>query len=319
MPHRDGLELLEHVKATDSLKYIPVIMLTGNTDFTVKKKALDLGATDFLQKPCDSVELVVRLQNVLALKNFHDEIRAQNETLDALVRKRTLELEQSRRSIIHCLAKAAEQRDVETGNHITRVALYSQILAEELGYDEAFQETIMLASPLHDVGKIGISDDILRKPGSLSEEERAEMKRHCEIGASILQAELAPTFTSMSQIRFDRGKTNVSNELLGTAAKIAIAHHEWFDGSGYPYGIQGEDIPIEARIVAVCDVYDALRSARPYKSARTCEDTMSIIQAASGTQFDPDAIEALKRCYHRFETVLEEFSDWTQESTRDAA
>ena len=309
MPVRDGLDFLATVKESEEHKYIPVLMLTGNTDFDVKKRALDLGATDFLQKPCDSIELVARLQNVLALKHFQDEIRAQNDVLDALVRKRTEELERSRRSIIICLAKAAETRDTDTGHHITRVALCAQILAKQVGLDEATQEAVMLAGPLHDVGKIGIADEILRKPGPLSPEERAEMQRHCEIGANILRAELGSTFSSLSEIRYDRGRTDTSNELLDVAARIAIAHHEWFDGSGYPYGLKGDEIPIEARIIAVCDVYDALRSARPYKTSKSCEETLQIIESNSGTQFDPAMIEALRECYLDFERILTEYRD----------
>ncbi len=317
MPGRNGLELLAHLREQEDYRFLPVLMLTGNCDSDVKKRALELGATDFLQKPCDSVEMIARLQNVIALKHFQDEIRIQNEALEALVQKRTRELEQSRRNIIICLAKAAETRDTDTGHHITRVAFYSQILARELGLDVPTQEVIMLASPLHDVGKIGIPDEILRKPGPLSVEERQEMQRHCEIGAKILQAELIPTFRTMSEIRYDSGITDSSNELLEVASKIAIAHHEWFDGSGYPSGISGEEIPIEARIVSICDVYDALRSARPYKNSISADETVAIIEKGRGTQFDPRMVDAMRNCVGEFERVRAEFCE--EESLPKAA
>lgn len=307
MPGRNGLELLKHVRTDEQFRYIPVLMLTGNCDAEVKRQALEMGATDFLQKPCDSIELTARLQNVIALKHFQDEIRSQNEALEELVRKRTRELEQSRRNIIICLAKAAETRDTDTGHHITRVALYSQILARQLGLDSSQQEVIMLASPLHDVGKIGIADDILRKPGPLTPEEREEMQRHCHIGAEILRAELLPTFRSISEIRYDAGIVDSSNELLETASRIALAHHEWFDGSGYPSGLSGEQIPVEARIVSICDVYDALRSARPYKNSMSVEQTLSIIEKGSGTQFDPSMVDALRSCVNEFEMIRSEY------------
>lgn len=307
MPGRSGIELLKYVRDSELHLHTPVLMLTGNCDADVKRQALELGATDFLQKPCDSVELTARLQNVIALKHFQDEIRAQNEALEELVRRRTRELEQSRRNIIICLAKAAETRDTDTGHHITRVALYSQILAKQLGLNPSQQEVIMLASPLHDVGKIGIADDILRKPGPLTPEEREEMQRHCHIGAEILRAELLPTFRSISEIRYDAGIVDSSNELLETASRIALAHHEWYDGSGYPSGLSGELIPQEARIVSICDVYDALRSARPYKNSMSVEQTLAIIDKGSGTQFDPVMVEALRSCVGEFELIRREY------------
>lgn len=309
MPGRNGLHLLEKIKNSEEFLYIPVLMLTGNGDGNIKKQALELGAADFLQKPCDPIEMTARLRNILALKTFQDEIRRQNAQLEEVVQKRTQELEASRREIIFCLAKAAETRDSDTGNHIVRVALYSRLLAEALGLGAKIQESVLLASPLHDVGKIGIEDQILRKPGPLNPEEREEMQRHCQIGADILRAELQPTFAALAELDGRCSATSATNELLELAGRIALFHHERWDGEGYPFQLRGEEIPLEARIVSVCDVFDALRATRAYKDAMPLDEAIEVIRSQRGLQFDPLIVDTFLARIDEFEAIRRSLAD----------
>jgi len=242
MPGKTGIELLHTLRQDDQKKFLPILMLTGNNDAAVKREAFDLGVTDFLTKPFDGIDLVARLQNVLAMKGFQDEIRIQNKILDQRIAERTIQLEHSRRDILFRLAKAGEIRDADTGEHIVRVGITSGLLAKALGYDEIYQEQITIAAPLHDVGKIGISDSVLRKPGPLSPLERQAVQEHCVIGAKILSENLGQIVNQLSEIQY----VGFENHLLTMAATIALHHHETWDGRGYPYGLSGEDIPIEA-------------------------------------------------------------------------
>lgn len=309
MPGKNGLDLLERIKTSEEHKYTPVLMLTGNGDASIKKQALELGAADFLQKPCDPIEMTARLRNIIALKTFQDEIRRQNTQLEEVVRTRTQELEASRREIIFCLAKAAETRDSDTGNHIVRVALYARLLAEALNLDVKIQESVLLASPLHDVGKIGIEDQILRKPGPLTEKEREEMQRHCQIGADILRAELQPTFAALAELDGRTAATSATNELLELAGRIALFHHERWDGTGYPFKLTGEEIPLEARIVSVCDVFDALRASRAYKDAMPLDEAIEVIRSQRGLQFDPAIVDTFLARIDEFEAIRQSLAD----------
>lgn len=306
MPETNGLEFLDMLKANHETRFIPVLMLTGNGEVNVKRQALTLGATDFLNKPFDFVELIARLQNAMSLKEFQDEIRRQNILLEERVEDRTRDLEVSRKDIIFRLAKAAEARDVNTGHHIIRVGVISQMLAAKLGFDERFQEQMLLTAPLHDVGKIAVSDTILQKAGPLSDLERERMKEHCEVGAKLLTEDLSLIFDKMGAALVTSPS---KNDLLQIAAKIAMHHHEHWDGNGYPEGINGEQIPVEARIVAVADVYDALRSNRPYKRGFTAEQTWEIISGASGAQFDPAIVNALGEIQEKIEERLAPLRD----------
>jgi putative two-component system response regulator len=300
MPGKTGLDLLRIVKADERTKLVPMLMLTGNTDVNIKREALELGATDFLNKPFDFAELTARLQNVLALKGFQDEIRAHNADLEQKVADRTFQLEQSRRDIILRLAKAAETRDADTGNHIVRVGLVAKLLSRGLGFDREFQEKMMLTAPLHDVGKIGIEDEILRKPGPLTIEERLRMQEHCRLGAEILTEDLGPLFERFGEL----GQAAPCNDLLAVAARIAQHHHERWDGKGYPNGLSGEDIPIEARIVAVADVYDALRSRRPYKEDFGPDETLDVISSGAAKHFDPQIVSVFVEMFDRIEELV---------------
>ena len=221
-----------------------------------------------------------------------------NERIETEVAMRTRELEVSRRETLLRLARAAELRDTVTGQHIVRVSLLSKLLAEKLGFDEADQDRILLASALHDVGKIGMHDDILLKTGTLTEAERNTMQSHALVGYRLLTQEVHPAFAR------DAADVSQGCELLETAALIALNHHERWDGAGYPNGLSGEDIPIEARIVAVADVYEALRSDRPYKKRFSMSESQQIMKMGRGTQFDPIVLDTLLDHIEEAEGIL---------------
>lgn len=307
MPGKDGLELLAELKSNPATSAIPVVILTGNAEAHLKRKALDLGAADLLNKPIDREDLIARLRSVLRLKRYQDQLRAHNELLEFRVRQRTRELESSRRDIIWRLAKAGEFRDADTGDHVVRVALSSRILAAQIGLEQELVEVVFLTSPLHDIGKIGIPDGILLKPGKLTDEEREYVKKHCEIGASIL-LEL-PKGAEHFLNRQETGKRQPILEAIEpireVAATIAMTHHERWDGTGYPNGLRGEDIPVVGRIVAVADLYDALRSSRPYKLAFDREKSTRIMEESVGSHIDPSIYEAFTRVQDELDEIRE--------------
>jgi len=285
MPQVSGLQILREVRSDPRLSHLPVLILTASTDNDTKKSALDLGATDFLAKPVDPADLVPRIRNSIVVKAHHDHLARYSEQLEHEVKLRTAELEQSRIHAVHCLARAAEYRDDDTGRHVVRVGRYASIIARELGYSEEQTSVLELAAQLHDVGKIGIRDSILLKPGKLDPDEFAEMKRHCEYGRTIIQPD-APASLPKQRTHFDR------TTLLELAADIAFTHHERWDGNGYPSKIAAEQIPLEGRITAVADVFDALSSRRPYKQPFPLEKCLSILREGRGTQFDASVIDA---------------------------
>ena len=264
----------------------------------IKLEALGLGATDFLSKPVNAAELVVRVRNVLFMKAHYDSLRFHAQELERQVQLRTAELAASRLELIHCLARTAEYRDNETGRHVIRVGLYARTIARKLGLDDRTVELIGHAAPLHDMGKIGIPDEILLKNGKLSENEFEIMRQHCAYGQH--------TFEPMPQDDWRAFKSHTvlgqqimnveSSPIIAMAAKIALTHHEKWDGTGYPNGLSGEDIPLTGRITAVADVFDALSSKRPYKLAFPLEKCFTIIQEGSGTHFDPKVVEAFLSC-----------------------
>ncbi len=298
MPVKTGLDLLVELKELDTFATTPVIILTGNAEADLKRRALDLGATDLLNKPCGEQDLVARIQSTLRLKFYRDELANQNAILEFKVRERTAELELARRDIVWRLAKAGEYRDEETGDHVIRVALCSKALAVAIDLPQETVDTLFLTSPLHDVGKIGIPDSILLKPGKLTPDERATMETHCAIGAAILQD--APKgmheFLEIPTV----GNISSDRDLLRTMAmEIALTHHEKWDGSGYPNGLVGEDIPVSGQIVAIADVFDALRSERPYKKSFPFDKAMSMMRQGVGKHFSPSVFEA-------FETIVDD-------------
>ncbi len=311
MPLKTGLDLLAILRERPATQYVPIIILTGNAESDLKRRALDLGATDLLNKPVGQEDLVARLRSVLRLKAYQDQILHQNEFLEQRVRERTADLERARRDIIWRLAKAGEYRDEETGDHVIRVACCSRALAAELGMSKQDVQSIFLTSPLHDLGKIGIPDRILLKNGTLTEDERAIMEKHCEIGASILKAQpkRIAAFLDECVDYADDGRSSDADTLREMAIRIILTHHEKFDGSGYPHRLKGDDIPVCGQIVAVADVYDALRSERPYKRAYTVEETLEHMRHGRGSHFAPEVYDAFMRIYGNFEDIRQRFTE----------
>jgi len=311
MPGKNGFDLLTELRAQDKTKDIPFTIVTGVGDDRLKREALELGATDLLSKPVAPEDLIARIRNMLALKSYQDAMKAQNEILDQRVRERTAELEASRLDIIWRLAKAGEYRDEETGRHVARVGWYCRMLAAAMGSDPRFTDLIFLTSPLHDIGKIGIPDRILLKPGKLALDERMIMERHCLIGARILQEDpkTLDLFAAEPAVHALGREGAPSNPLLEMATVIALGHHERWDGAGYPQGLAGEAIPLASRIAALADVYDALISARPYKPAYPVEEALAIVREESGRHFDPAVCEAFEKTREELASVAARYAD----------
>jgi len=309
MPGMDGLQLIRRLRQAEQTRDVPIIVLTGSSDRDLKRRALDLGATDLLNKPIVAEDLVARLRSVLRLKAYQDELKCQNDLLEQKVRERTRQLEASRLDIIWRLGKAAEFRDEDTGNHILRVGYFSRVIAETLGLNRDFADRLFLASPLHDIGKLGIPDSILLKPGKLTEDEWHIMRQHCEIGAAILQqhSNMGSVFQQWDSHEFSTTCESLENPILEMAASIALTHHEKWNGKGYPRGLAGEEIPLVGRIVAISDVYDALTSERPYKPAFSEEEVLANIQEGVGQHFDPEVAAAFDSSFEKIRAIRSEF------------
>ena len=267
MPGFDGFQVMAQLTAMEHGSYLPVLVLTAQPDSPTRLRALQSGAKDFITKPFDRLEVLTRIQNMLEVRLMHNQMRDQNQMLEERVRERTQELSNTRLEIIRRLGRAAEYRDNETGLHIIRMSKFSACLGRAAGLNEGQAEMLLDASPMHDIGKIGIPDRILLKPGKLDAEEWAVMKTHSSIGAEIL-----------------------SGSLMQMARSIALSHHEKWDGSGYPNALKGDGIPRVGRIVALCDVFDALTTVRPYKNAWSTEAALSYINENAGKHFDPDLV-----------------------------
>lgn len=311
MPGKDGFALLGEIRSADRTKDVPVIILTGRSETGVKRRALELDATDLLNKPVDPQDLIARLRHAIRLKEYQDELKARNVILELKVEQRTAELADSRLDIIWRLGKVAEYRDEETGNHVVRVGCYCRTIAEALGADRDFVEMLFLASPLHDIGKIGVPDAILLKPGSLSADEWEVMKQHCAVGAEILRED-SKVMNAFPAWRggHARGRNEEGQSpILRMASSIALTHHEWWDGTGYPAGLAGEDIPLESRIVASSDVYDALCFERPYKPALPEAEALRIIRDEVGRHFDPEVHAAFERSITELRAIQTELRD----------
>jgi putative two-component system response regulator len=309
MPGMDGFELIRQVREERRRLDIPIIVVTGLGDGTLKRRALNLGATDLLNKPVSREDLIARVQSALLIKSQQDKLKTYSEGLERLVAERTRVLAESRLDILWRLGKAAEYRDEDTGQHIIRVSLYCRALAEALELDAKGTEAIFLTSPLHDVGKIAIPDAILLKPGKLSDLEWTVMKSHCEAGARIL----CDDSMGMKVYRELQGCSDYSRReaapLLQTAADIALSHHERWDGSGYPKGLSGDSIPLEGRIVALADVYDALSSRRPYKPPMAEAEIIEILRSEAGSHFDPAVHAGFEGLVGTFREIRQIYSD----------
>ena len=289
MPDMNGVELIKQIRAKSACQDIPIMMITVVSEKSVRYDALEAGATAFLTRPIDQIECRTSCRNLLKLHEQQSIIQDRADWLARQVEVATQQIVSRERETLLRLAKAGEYRDEVTGNHVIRMAKYSRQIAEALGLSEKECDEIEYAAPMHDIGKIGIQDSILLKPGKFEQEEWVTMKQHTLIGHSIL---------SSSQSRY-----------IQTGSIIALNHHERFDGSGYPNGISGKDIPLVARIVAVADVYDALISPRPYKKAWVDKHAQDYLHKHAGTQFDPICVEAFFERLENINSIHSNLSD----------
>jgi len=294
MPVMDGYSFIQ--EAVQRTRELPLIVLSGVGIVEDALRAVRLGAWDFITKPLHSFEILDHtLDKALEKARLIRENRAYQTNLEQLVRQRTAELELTRRQVMQRLSRAAEYKDNETGRHVVRVGEISALLGRAVGLPEIHCEMLHECAPLHDVGKIGIPDDILLKPGKFTEAEWKVMQLHCMFGCEILGPLTSKDEAHQICIDSRQALTLSDNELLGLSRALALFHHERWDGKGYPFGLAGEAIPIEARVVAVVDVFDALSSDRPYKRAFPEEKCHQIIREGAGTQFDSQVVEAFFR------------------------
>ncbi len=297
MPGMDGFQVMEALNEAALDDYLPVLVITAQPGH--KLRALQLGAKDFVAKPFELPEVLARVHGMLEVRLLHRALHAANELLEQRVRERTAELQESYLETIFTMTRAAEHKDDDTGSHVQRISYYSRELARLLGLDEEYAGQIFFASPMHDIGKIGIPDHILLKPGGFTPEEWTVMKQHAVMGEEILG--------------------NSKSPYLKLGCEIALNHHEKWDGSGYPSGLRGEEIPLAARIMNICDIYDALRSRRPYKPAFDHQKAMEIIGNGDGrtmpTHFDPLILAVFLKNHQTFSDIFEKYA--TMKSVAD--
>jgi len=296
MPKMDGYAVAERLKWQDETKTIPIIMVTALRELEDRVKAWELGVDGFLTKPIERTELTTIVNSLLKVKDYNDHMRDYQRELEAELARRTEELQQAFRKTktasletIYRLARAAEYRDKDTGAHIQRVSHYAAAIARQIGLNDESVESILYAAPMHDVGKIGIPDRILLKPGKLDPGEWEIMKKHTVIGAEIL--------------------SDSDADFIELAGVIALTHHEKWDGSGYPEGLKGTDIPLAGRITAIADVFDALTSKRPYKEPFSVEESLGIIGVGRGSHFDPKVVDAFLAIKDEILSIKEKYKD----------
>jgi cyclic di-GMP phosphodiesterase len=292
MPGFSGFDVMNALKALEKESYLPILVLTAQLDTETRLKAIKAGAKDFVNKPFIMEEMLARINNLLEVRMIHNSVCTEKKSLETQVVEHSQELHQYQVEIIHRLARAAEYRDNETGMHVIRISKLCERLGRGLGLSDHECHLLHHASPMHDIGKIGIPDHILLKPGRLTLEEWAIMKTHSKIGALILSGS--------------------DSEFLQMAEIIAGTHHERWDGRGYPEGLKGEEIPLVSRIVAVCDVFDALTSERPYKKAWSVENTVLEMESLNGKLFDPHVFEVFMALLPEMVAITEQFSDYSQ-------
>ncbi|NOX92173.1 MAG: response regulator [Gammaproteobacteria bacterium] len=313
MPVLDGYQTLQVIQNDAVLRRVPVIMITALDDVDSAVRCIEMGAVDYVTKPFNPILLRARVDANLERKRMSDqeehrreEIERNNVSLSEEVRAKVLEISQSQLAAIFAMSKLAESRDPETGEHLERMREYCKLLSEQLSHmpkfqsiiDRAFVDNIYAASPLHDIGKVGIDDSVLLKPGALNDEEWVIMKQHPVIGAETLR---------------EVDRQHPGNDFIHTGIEIAESHHEKWDGSGYPHGLSGETIPLVARILALGDVYDALTSRRCYKDAFSHEKSRDIIKKGLGSHFDPDVVLAFFEAENDFKKVRQEYRDPKQD------
>jgi len=297
MPVLDGIEFIRRLREAPGRHDIPILMVTANDQRSTRHRALEIGANDFLTKPIDKVEFTARARNMLSLRAGQRRLEGHALELEQKVRQATdLVLARERETVLR-LSLAADSRDPETGEHIARMALYSKLIAATLGVSEEDQDILLVAAPMHDIGKIGIPDSILLKPGKLTPEEFAFMKRHSRMGHDILVGSQSPA--------------------MQAGAAIALGHHEKFDGSGYPDGVAGDSIPLFARICAVADVFDALTSERPYKKAWSLDDARQHLIDGQGKHFDPKCVDAFLAGWDQVLEIRERLKDKVKDVAGD--
>jgi two-component system response regulator RpfG len=289
MPDMDGIEFVKRLRAIPGYEHVPIVMVTVHDDRKVRYAALDAGITDFLTKPLDARECLARCRNLLTLRRQQLALEDRKRLLEHMVDDATREVREREKETLLRLARAGEFRDEETGYHLTRMARYSRLIANAIGMSRDEAETIELAAPLHDIGKIGIPDHVLLKPGKLDKAEWEIMNKHPIIGHDILKGS--------------------SSKYVRMGALIALGHHEKYDGTGYPSGLVGDHIPLCARIVAVADAFDALTSERPYKSAWAPQQAFDYLLQQSGKQFDPRLVEAFVGSRDEVLRIQREWSD----------
>ena len=294
MPGMDGFEVTRRVRENPTFRQLPIMLVTALRDKDDHLKGVEAGCDDFISKPVDKNELLARVRALLKVKAYHDLIDAYQKQLESEIATRTQELHQSLADtkaasleIIHRLSSASESRDASTGHHICRMSHYAAAVARQMGLSKDKVELVLYAAPMHDLGKIGIPDRILLKPAKLSPLEWEIMKKHTLIGADILK--------------------NSDIELLHVGELIARTHHEKWDGSGYPAGLRGVEIPLYGRIVAVADVFDAMTSVRPYKEALGVDATLDTIRAGRGNHFDPDIVDAFCSAFDEIRAIKQEY------------
>lgn len=282
MPAIDGYQVCRELKSNPTTQHIPVIFVTAKTETVDEEIGFKVGGVDYITKPISPTLLLARVKTHLSLFD-------QSQLLRALVEERTAEIFETRLEVIRKLGKAAEFKDNETGMHVIRMSYYSKLLAQQIGMDEEWCEVLFQAAPMHDIGKIGIPDAVLLKPGKLDAEEWTEMKRHSEYGAEILGDHPSP--------------------IMSMAREVALYHHEKWNGTGYPNGLNGEEIPLSARIVAIADVYDALSSERPYKKAWEESRIIELLESEKGEHFDPKLIPAFFECLPKIREIKVRYRD----------
>lgn len=292
MPHMNGFQVLEELRKISADTYLPVIVISADDNPGSKFAALESGAKDFLNKPYDRVEVLLRIKNLVEVRILNNQIANQNKFLESKVRERTKELYETQVDVVQRLSRAIEYRDTETGTHVIRMSRYSALIAKYAGLSEHQCELILIASPLHDIGKIGIADQVLQKPGKLTEQEFQIMKTHTTIGEELL--------------------SGGHSEFLAIAREIAGSHHEKWDGSGYPRGLKENQIPCTGRICGLADAFDAMTTKRIYKEAYTIEHALEEVKKCKGAHFDPRLVDVFVEHLDEIKAIQEKYADTIQ-------